>query len=95
MDYKGNALLKEREDFTDEQRETQLFDKFFETIEKSGKIKKVLVIRSGRVWMIKEIMAQFRKRYSGIELSLLTQPSVEEELKAEKSFKRLFLMKNS
>ena len=95
MDSKSNALLKKKEDFTAVTKECQLFDKLFETIKKAEKIKKVLVIRSGRVWMVKEIMALFRRKHPEIEISLLTQPSVQEELKAEKSFKRLFLMKNS
>jgi hypothetical protein len=73
-----------------------LFFRFSDSLnELKNEVKKVLVFRTSRFWVIDEVLSILKEKYPDTEISILAQPSVKEECEKNENINTVFTMKNT
>jgi GT2 family glycosyltransferase len=92
----GDSSFNKEDVISDSEDNRFLFDRFFEALEEVKKdVKRILILRSSRFWIINQILSILRDKYPDSEISILAQPSVRSDLEGSKGFQKFFWMKRS
>lgn len=93
MNSNKTVLIEEKEIIGSEEDEFR-FKEFFSSLKEVKELKKILIFRSTRIWIVKEILSLLIKKYPNSEISVLAQPSVRDNFQINKNIIKFFWMKN-